>query len=95
MEDVLALVLIFGGGTVVALAMSPIGRAIAARIQGQVPTANAEELRNIRESHETLAADLDNARQDIAELQERMDFAERLLARKRDESALPPAREGS
>ena len=94
MEDILAMVLIFGGGTVVALAMSPIGRAIAARIQGQGPGGSADELRHIRESHEALATDLDNARQDIAELQERLDFAERLLARKRDESHLPPAREG-
>ena len=95
MEDILALVLIFGGGTLVALAMSPIGRAIAARIQGQVPAANAEELRHLRESHDALAIDLDNARQDIAELQERVDFAERLLARTREDSFQPPSREGS
>ena len=95
MEDILALILIFGGGTVVALAMSPIGRAIAARISGQGPSASSDELRSIRESHDALAADLDNARQDIAELQERVDFAERLLARKRDEASLPPLRDGS
>jgi len=92
MEDILALVLIFGGGTVVALSMSPIGRAIAARIQGQGSPAGADELRRLREGQETMATELDNARQDIAELQERLDFAERLLARKRDEPPLPPAR---
>jgi hypothetical protein len=91
MEDMVALVLIFGGGIVVALAMSPIGRAIAARIQGQVPGGSSSELRALKESHETLAADLDSARQDIAEMQERLDFAERMLARKRDDPSFPPA----
>lgn len=90
MEDMVALILIFGGGTVVALAMSPIGRAIAARIQGQVPGSSSSELRTLRDGQETLAADLDAARQDIAEMQERLDFAERMLARKRDEANLPP-----
>jgi hypothetical protein len=89
MEDVIAVVLIFGGGTVVALAMSPIGRAIAARIQGHVP-GSPEEVRGLRESHDALAADLDAVRQDLGEIQERLDFAERLLARKRESEPLPP-----
>jgi hypothetical protein len=70
--------------------MSPIGRAIAARIQGQVPGGNVEELRGLRESSDSLASELEGVRQDLNELQERMDFAERLLARKRDEGAIPP-----
>jgi hypothetical protein len=93
-EDILAVILIFGGGVVVALAMSPIGRAIASRIQGHGPAPNSDELRKLSDNQEALAAELDNARQDIAELQERVDFAERLLARKRDEPSFPPAKEG-
>jgi len=90
MEDILAVILIFGGGTLVALAMSPIGRAIGARISGQGVSGSSDEVKSLRESQETLAAELDNARQDIAELQERLDFTERMLARRRDDSALPP-----
>ena len=90
MEDILAVILIFGGGTLVALAMSPIGRAIGARISGQGASGSSDEVKSLRESQETLAAELDNARQDIAELQERLDFTERMLARRRDDSALPP-----
>jgi Tfp pilus assembly protein PilO len=89
MEDILAVLLIFGGGTLVALAMSPIGRAVAARIQGHGPGGDSEELRSIRESHEAMATELEAVRQDLVELQERVDFAERVLARKRDEPSLP------
>ncbi len=91
MEDILAIVLIFGGGTVVALAMSPIGRAIAARIQGRVPGANSvEDIRALRESNDALAGEIDQLRGDISELQERVDFAERVFAKRRDDGALPP-----
>jgi hypothetical protein len=69
--------------------MSPIGRAIAARIQGQVPGGHsAEEVRALRESNDALAGEVDQLRQDMTELQERVDFAERFLAKRRDE-ALP------
>jgi hypothetical protein len=90
MEDILAVILIFGGGTLVALAMSPIGRAIGARISGQAAAGSSDELKSLRESQESLATELDTARQDIAELQERLDFTERMLARRRDDPALPP-----
>ena len=88
MEDILAVLLIFGGGTLVALAMSPIGRAIAARIQGHGPGGEAD-VRALRESHEALTSELEAVRQDLVELQERVDFTERVLARKRDEPSLP------
>jgi hypothetical protein len=91
MEDILAIVLIFGGGTLVALAMSPIGRAVANRIQGHVPgSGNSEDVRSLHESNDALSSELEQVRQDLNELQERMDFAERLLARKRDEPSFPP-----
>jgi hypothetical protein len=75
MEGVLAVTLIFGGGTAFLLAMSPIGRAIAERIRahGAVPMQDPE-----------LLAEVDALRRDVSELQERVDFAERLLAQSQE-----------
>ena len=39
MEDVLAIIFIFGGGSLFLLAISPIGRALAERIRGGAPNA--------------------------------------------------------
>jgi hypothetical protein len=87
-EDILAIVLIFGGGTVVALAMSPIGRAIAARISGG-GAAPPADVRRVLESHQSVLDEVEGLRRDIAELQERVDFTERMLARQREEPRLP------
>jgi len=71
MEGILAITFIFGGGTAFLLAISPIGRAIAERIRahGAVPMQDPE-----------LLAEVDALRRDVSELQERVDFTERLLA---------------
>lgn len=71
MEGILAITLIFGGGTAFLLSISPIGKAIAERIRsrGAVPMHDDE-----------LLAEVDSLRRDVSELQERVDFAERLLA---------------
>jgi hypothetical protein len=75
MEDILAIVLIFGGGAVVALSFSPVGRALAERIRGRTAAAAADP---------AVYEELDHLRQDVTELQERVDFAERLLAKARE-----------
>lgn len=80
MEDILALILIFGGGTAICLAFSPVGRAVAERIRrrGSIPDpdpAVQEELLRLRE--------------ELTELQERVDFTERLLAQRNEPSRLP------
>ena len=79
MEDILALILIFGGGATVALSFSPVGRALAERIRGRggapIPDPAVYE-------------ELDQLRQDVTELQERVDFAERLLAKARETAEL-------
>lgn len=85
MEGVLAITFIFGGGTLVLLSMSPVGKALAERIRGSSPQAQDPQL----------LADVDALRQEVAELHERVDFAERLLAQRREENALPSAREGA
>jgi len=92
-EGVLAILLIFGGGTLIGLSMSPIGQAIAARIRGGAPgaadAAQAEDLKRAIESSRTALDELEGLRRDLAEMQERLDFAERLLARQREEPRLP------
>jgi hypothetical protein len=75
MEGVLAIIFIFGGGTLFLLSVSPVGKALAERIRGQTRPAQDPEL----------LADVDALRQEVAELHERMDFAERLLAQRQEQ----------
>lgn len=75
MEGVLAITFIFGGGTLFLLSVSPVGRALAERIRGQVQPAQDPEL----------LADVDALRHEVAELHERVDFAERLLAQRQEQ----------
>jgi hypothetical protein len=74
MEGILAITFIFGGGTLFLLSMSPVGRALAERIRGHAAQAQDPEL----------LADVDALRHEVAELHERMDFAERLLAQRQE-----------
>lgn len=86
MEDILAITFIFGGGSLFLLAISPVGRAIGDRIRGiGVPT---DVLQKMRESHLTVLDELEQIRQELAEVQERLDFVERLLAKQRDRERL-------
>ena len=75
MEGILAITFIFGGGTLFLLSISPVGKAIAERIraQGAVPMQDPELLHEV-----------DALRRDVAELQERVDFTERLLAQQQE-----------
>lgn len=80
MEDILALVLIFGGGTLIAISFSPVGRAIADRIRGLKAESRPDP---------AVYEELDRMRGEMSELQERVDFTERLLAKSRDQAQLP------
>ena len=63
----------------VVLARGELGRALARRIEhGQAPDSDGE-----------LHAELDEMRGRVAELEERVDFAERLLSRQRETAQLP------
>ncbi len=79
MEGLFAITFLFGGGTLFLLSISPIGRAFAERIRshGAVPARDPE-----------LLAEVDALRQEVSELHERMDFAERLLAAQKDAAKL-------
>jgi hypothetical protein len=80
MEEILAITFIFGGGTLFLLSVSPVGKAIADRIRskGAVPMGPDPEI----------LAEVDALRQEVAELHERVDFTERLLAKGREPERL-------
>ncbi len=60
--------------------LRPVAAAIARRIAGEHrrPAPDPQE-------HDAIAGEVQQLRQEMAELQERMDFAERLLAKGRDQ----------
>lgn len=85
MDEILGLtfiILCFGGGSVFLLAISPIGRAIADRIRG---TGDASEVRQLQDRQEAVLEELEGVRRELADVHERLDFAERLMARGREE----------
>jgi hypothetical protein len=61
----------------------PLGRAMADRIAGRHRNAGEDE---------ALRADLEETRQRLAEVEERLDFAERLLAKQRESDRIAPPR---
>jgi len=68
----------------VLIARGEIGKAIAHRIRGESPSDERiqGELAEVRQ-------ELDMVRQELADMHERFDFAERLLARSSGSAALP------
>lgn len=82
MEDILAIIFIFGGGTAIAIAFSPVGKAIAERLRGHKGELPASE--DLDEIHDHLQA----LQRQVSELAERQDFTERLLAQAREKGAL-------
>jgi hypothetical protein len=97
LTGLVAVTLLFGGGTLFLLSISPVGKAFAARILGKhSPVIDEDELlrelKELREEVDALrAADPEEVlalRRDFDQLAERMDFAERLLAQKRDAARL-------
>lgn len=70
------------------IALSPLGKAYAERVRGraheQAPPQGQEEILET----------LDDLRRQVAELAERVDFTERILAKRSEVAQLPP-RQGS
>jgi len=90
-EGVLSIVLLFGGGACIAIAFSPIGRAVADRIRGKSATLGGADVRTeLVEHKEALDQELEAVRREVAELAERVDFAERLLAKNREGQRIGP-----
>jgi hypothetical protein len=82
--DVVVPFMIFGGGTVIALSFSPVGRALARRLGGREAAVESAALAEV----DALRDDLQALRHEVGDLQERLDFAERLLAQARDQGQL-------
>ncbi len=80
-----AVVMVFGPGMLGLVAFSPIGRAIANAIQKKSGVMLPPE---VRESIDELAERVEGLQQQVGELAERQDFAERLLAKVK-EKGLP------
>ncbi len=87
--EIIAAAFIFGGGAAFLLAISPIGRAVADRIRGKEHSSGGERIVHLQESHESLLDEVDGLRQEVTDLQERVDFTERLLAREKEQARLP------
>ena len=88
-----AVVLLFGGGTLFLLSISPIGKAIAAKMLGKSKIAldddeTSEDVKELRREVDELRHAVDQ----IPELGERVDFLERLVAKQREAERLPPVR---
>ena len=82
-EEFVMMLLILGGGIWV---VRPVVSALAKRIAREhAPPADTRE-------REAILEELQRLRQEIGELAERMDFAERLLAKPRDAERLAPPR---
>lgn len=89
MEDILAIVFLFGGGTAFLLAISPVGRAIADRIRhGGAVGATGVDAEKLREAHLAVLDEVYALRQEVGELQERLDFTERMLLRDQEHQGL-------
>jgi len=79
MEDIVAIIFVFGGLALVGLSFSPVGRAVAERIRGKHGAAAPDP---------QVYEELDQLRHDMTELQERVDFTERMLAKGREAGQL-------
>ena len=80
MTELIAMIVVVGGATLVLLAMSPIGRALGDRIRGggrgALPRAGEDAIAELR--------------REVAELAERVDFVERLSAGPRESPGIAP-----
>lgn len=76
-------VLALGFTGLITLSFTPLGRALAKRLGGQVVDPG------LTERVAQLEADLDAVRHELAESHERIDFTERALAQVRDQRQLP------
>jgi Tfp pilus assembly protein PilO len=91
-EQVLIVVVIVVITVATAWVLAPLFRAWARRIEGRSADPQLQgEVDQLREQ----IAELEPLRGRIHELEERIEFAERLLAQRRDQELLPPAAQRS
>lgn len=87
-----AVVLLFGGLTLFLLSMSPVGKAIAARIGGKRVALEDEETVALLKDLRTELDEMHHLPEQLSELGERVDFLERMVAKQREAERLPPVR---
>jgi len=75
------------GAAAVALLFGPIGSAVARRIGGGPEPGNAHV--DIEEMRALVTAEVSDLRHQLTEVEDRLDFAERLLAHSGPENQLP------
>ena len=81
LNDVAAVVLLLGAGLIVAALIWPLIRAFARRIEGGAPSPEMQaELEGLRER----VRQLEEMQPRMAELEERVDFTERIVAHGRE-----------
>ena len=85
-DDILALVL-SGGGLLLAF---PVVRALAERIRTRPAASESKASEDLLALREEMLGELQELRQQIGDMAERLDFAERLLAKQRDVERLAP-----
>jgi len=68
---------------------SPIGRALARRISGEVPQGRGADTAEV----DALNGDVAELRRELDEVQNRLDFAERLLAQAKEKGLLNAPKE--
>lgn len=92
MDKVLIIGFIFGGGAacLLAFALGPIGRAIGEKIRRSGGALSDEAGAELTALREDVNEDLDAVRHELAELAERVDFTERVIAQNRDPQRLAP-----
>lgn len=78
LEDILAIIFIFGGATIGMVSFSSIGRAIADRIRGKIDQGTDPQV----------LEELDRMRIEMSEMQERLDFAERMISQQKEQARL-------
>lgn len=85
LEGIAAVVLLLGVGLILAALIWPLIRALARRIEGGAPSAEMQaELDGLRER----VRQLEEMQPRMAELEERVDFTERIVAKAREPDRL-------
>jgi len=83
---ILAFTGILAGTIIVSQIVRTVGRLVERKSAAAV---RADELTAVRVEMEALRASVEGLRQELGEVEERIDFAERLLARERQAERLP------
>jgi hypothetical protein len=74
-----------------AFLLYPLVKALSERIRGR-PGGDPRVLEEVQALRDDLLVELEQVKGQLTDLSERMDFAERVMAKGRDRDRLPPAR---